>query len=229
MRPVKRTIVTLIGRGRIGSEVAAGLRELPGYRIAAILGRDATDLPESELTIDTAGPDALRAFGLDALAHGDLWTVGAAAMIDPEFRSGITRRADETGHRLRLFTGWIAGPMLCPPDVGARLFIRQSAPGLSDRPGVLFRGPLAEAATRFPDHLNTATATAICGPGIDKTHVTVICTPDGSPHRIYARFTMPGQTVRTEVRFDRPGPHPVASAILAALARRGERVSLGGG
>jgi predicted dinucleotide-utilizing enzyme len=217
--PADPITVTLIGRGRIGTEVAQGMRRLPGYRVEAVLGRDATALPRSQLTIDLAGPAALRAHGMAALSHGDLWSVGAAALIDDDLRSAMDARAREAGHVLRLFTGWISGPALCPPGEDARLFIRQSAPDLGDRPGVVFDGPLAEAAIRFPDHLNTATATAICGPGIGATRVTLTCSAPGTAHRIFARFVMPGQTIRTEVRFDRPGPHPVASAILAALAR----------
>ena len=225
--PTNPITVTLIGRGRIGSDVVQGIRSLPQYRVMAVLGRDATDLPPSQLTIDLAGPAALRAHGLAALSQGDLWSVGAAALIDDDLRRALETRAAETGHALRLFTGWISGPMLCPPGVNARLFIRQSAPDLGDRPGVVFDGPLAEAALCFPDHLNTATATAICGPGIGATRVTLTSSAPGSAHRIFARFVMPGQTVRTEIRFDRPGPHPVATAVLAALSRSAVPITLG--
>lgn len=223
------TTITLIGRGRIGTQVAEALRDLPGYRLSAVLGRDARDLSPADLVIDTAGPQALRRFGADALRVGELWTVGAAALIDPALREDLWTLARDTGHRLRLFTGWINGPALCPPSVPARLYIRQSAPDLLDRPGVVFNGPLAEAASRFPDHLNTAFATALCGPGIENTRITLWSTPQGGPHRIAARFTMPGQTIRSDIRFDRPGPHPVASAIVAALARRSDPVRLGHG
>lgn len=224
--PTKPITVTLIGRGRIGSEVATGIGRLPQYRVEAVLGRDAAILPRSQLTIDLAGPAALRAHGPTAITHGDLWTVGAAALIDSDLRNTIETRAGETGHAFRLFTGWITGPTLCPPELDGRLFIRQSAPDLAERPGVVFDGPLAEAAALFPDHLNTATATAICGPGLAATRVALTCSAPGSPHRIFARFVMPGQTVRTEIRFDRPGPHPVASAVLAALARRAAPMTL---
>lgn len=212
--------VTLIGRGRIGSEVADGLRAMPDYRLIAVLGRNARNVPPAQLTIDAAGPDALRAHGAQALQNGDLWTVGAVALADPIVRAQLEGKARENGHGLRLFTAWIAGPSLCPPDVSARLFVRQSAPNLAERPGVIFRGPLADAAQRFPEHLNTATAAAITGPGIDATRITLVSTPDGGPHTISARFNMPGQTIRTDVRFDQLKPHPVAAAILAALARR---------
>jgi predicted dinucleotide-utilizing enzyme len=228
MQPAPTTIA-LIGRGAIGAEVAQGLAGVPDYRLLAVLGRDARDLPPSQITIDAAGPDALRRFGAAALSQGELWTVGAAALIDDEFRQSLLAIARETGNALRLFTGWIAGPSLCPPDLPARLYIRQSAPGLAARPGAIFSGPLSEAAARFPDHLNTTVATALCGPGIAATRVTLISSPKGGPHRIAARFVMPGQTIRSEVRFDRPGPHPVAAAILSALTRRGDPLRLGAG
>lgn len=225
--PHERIPIAVIGSGRIGAQVIEGLRALPVYRLIGIVGRDGGDLPPARITIDTAGPDALREHALQALVHGDLWTVGAAALIDPTLRDTLELRAVQNGHRIRLFTAWISGPALCPPDLSARLYIRQSAPLLARKPGVIFRGPLAEAATRFPDHLNTATAAAIDGPGIEATHVTMISSPKGGVHRIAARFTMPGQTIRTDVRFDKPGPQPVASAILAALAQRTRSISLG--
>ena len=227
MRQPSPTTIALIGRGNIGAEVAQGLSRLPAYDLVGILGRDARTLPPAHITIDTAGPDALRRFGPSALANGELWTVGAAALIDHGFRDALLQTARETGHSLRLFTGWISGPSLCPPDLPARLYIRQSAPRLADRPGKIFTGPLAEAASRFPNHLNTAMAAALHGPGIGATRVTLISVPGGGPHRIAARFVMPGQTIRSEVRFDRPGPHPVASSILAALFRRADPLQIG--
>jgi len=212
--------IALLGRGRIAQAVADGLRDLPGYRLVAMIGRDAASVPEAALTIDTAGPAALRQHGAAALRHGDLWTVGASALLDDALRETLTAVARDNGHRLRLFTSWIAGPSLCIPGGAARLSITQAAPGLADTPGLMFRGPLAEAGRLFPDHLNTATAAALCGPGIAATRITLRSSPEGGPHRIAARLVMPGQTLLSEVRFDGTGPHPVASAILAALSRR---------
>jgi aspartate dehydrogenase len=212
--------ITLLGRGRIAQAVADGLRHLPGCRLAAMIGRGSAQGPRTPLTIDAAGPAALREHGVAALRHGDLWTVGAAALLDDDLRGALAAAAHTHGHRMRLFTGWIAGPSLCLPDQPARLSVSQAAPGLADRPGVFFRGPLAEAGRLFPDHLNTATAAALCGPGIAATRITLRSSPEDGPHRIRARLILPGQTITSEVRFERTGPHPVATAILAALARR---------
>lgn len=215
----KVTAVNLIGRGKIGAGVADWLRAAPGYALQAVIGRNGA-APPAPLTIDTAGPAALRAFGATLLAQGDLWTVGAAALIDDGLRARLAVVAAQHGTELRLFTGWITGPNLCPSGAGATLHIEQSAPRLGPAPGVLFHGPLAEAAARFPDHLNTATAAALCGPGIGATTITLLSTEDGGPHIIRARFAVPGQTIDTETRFG-DGPHPVTQAIIAALQARG--------
>lgn len=220
--------VALIGRGRIGAGVAEWLMSAPDYVLTGVAGRGDA-LPAARLTIDTAGPAALRIHGAAALEQGDLWTVGAAALADPELRAHLESVARRSGHRLRLFTGWITGPALCPPSVSSRLVITQSAPGLAERPGEIFHGPLSQAAEQFPDHLNTATAAALCGPGIAATSIRLVCSPDGGPHVIHARFEMPGQVIESETTFGADGSalHPVTAAIIAALERRADWVSYG--
>ncbi|GGE13934.1 Predicted dinucleotide-utilizing enzyme [Gemmobacter megaterium] len=220
--------VALVGRGRIGAGVAEWLTAAPGFALQGVIGRGEA-LPAARLTIDAAGPEALRAHGEAALEQGDLWSVGAAALIDPAFRARLEAVANRTGHRLRLFTGWIGGPMLCSPGHSARMEITQSAPRLGPSPGELFHGPLSQAAEQFPDHLNTATAAALCGPGIEATTIRLICTPDGAPHVIQSRFEMPGQLIDTHVTLenDPAAPHPVAEAIIAALVRQRAWVSYG--
>jgi predicted dinucleotide-utilizing enzyme len=78
----------------------------------------------------------------------------APLTIDTGLRDRLQAVADQHGTRLRLFTGWITGPHLCPPGAGGLLHIEQSAPNLGPAPGLLFEGPLAQAALRFPDHLS---------------------------------------------------------------------------
>ena len=160
------------------------------------------------------------------LAEGDLWSVGAAALIDDDLRGRLAEVARHSGHELRLFTGWIAGPTLAPAGTNARLHIEQQAPRLGPAPGLLFSGSLREAAARFPDHLNTATAAALAGPGIDATTIALRCSEEGGPHIIRARFEVPGQTIHTDVQFA-GGPHPVAQAIIAALEARGRWLRYG--
>lgn len=218
----KLTAVNLVGRGKIGAGVAAWLAT-SGLDWRAV-GRGEPVSPG--LTLDCTGPAALRDHGAGWLAAGDVWTVGAAALIDDGLRARLAEVAARHGTRLRLFTGWISGPALCPAGIPATLHIEQSAPGLAPEPGPIFHGPLAQAAARFPDHLNTATAAALCGPGIAATTIALICTADGGPHIIRSRMEMPGQTIETEVRFG-DGPHPVAQAMIAALQARGVWLAYG--
>lgn len=220
MRPVN-----LIGRGRIGAAVAGWLEDSDRHVLQSVIGRTGA-WRAAPLTIDAAGPQALRAYGEALLWEGDLWSVGAAALIDDDLRGRLAETAVRSGHELRLFTGWIAGPTLAPAGANARLHIEQQAPRLGPAPGLLFSGSLREAAARFPDHLNTATAAALAGPGIDATTIALHCSEDGGPHIIRARCEMPGQTIRTDVQFD-GGPHPVAQAIVAALEARGRWLRYG--
>ena len=135
MRPVN-----LIGRGRIGAAVADWLKGPDSHVLQSVIGRTGTWRP-APLTIDAAGPQALRTHGAALLAEGDLWSVGAAALIDDDLRGRLAEVAGRTGHEVRLFTGWIAGPTLAPAGANARLHIEQQAPRL---------GP-ARRACSFPD------------------------------------------------------------------------------
>lgn len=220
-----KTPVNLIGRGRIGAAVAGWIEGSDGHVLQSVIGRMGT-WRAAPLTIDAAGPHALRAHGEALLSQGDLWSVGAAALIDDDLRRRLASVASRTGHELRLFTGWIAGPTLAPAAANARLHIEQHAPRLGPAQGPLFSGPLRAAAARFPDHLNAATAAALAGPGIDATTIALHCSEDGGPHVIRARFEAPGQIIQTDVRFD-DGPHPVAQAIIAALEARGNWLRYG--
>jgi aspartate dehydrogenase len=197
--------------------------------LQSVIGRTG-DWRPAPLSIDAAGPQALRVHGEALLRQGDLWSVGAAALIDDDLRARLAEAAAGTGHELRLFTGWIAGPTLTPAGASARLHVEQHGPHLGPAPGLLFSGSLRAAAARFPDHLNTATAAALAGPGIEATTISLHCSQDNGPHVIRARFEAPGQTIRTEVQFDdglRGGPHPVAQAIIAALEARGSWLRYG--
>lgn len=217
--------VNLIGRGRIGVAVAVWLKGSDSHVLQSVIGRTG-QWRSAPLTIDAAGPQALRVHGEALLAQGDLWSVGAAALIDDDLRRRLAEVAGRTGHELRLFTGWISGPTLAPAGADARLHIEQQAPRLGPVPGLLFSGSLREAAAHFPDHLNTATAAALAGPGIDATTIALRCSEEGGPHIIRARFEAPGQTIQTTVQFDGE-PHPVAQAIVAALEARGRWLRYG--
>ncbi|WMS44632.1 DUF108 domain-containing protein [Acuticoccus sp. MNP-M23] len=210
--------VNVVGRGRIGSAVAGWISASGAYRLQDIITRDSDGWRPAALTIEAAGPDALRNYGAQLLAEGEVWSVGAVALADSALGDALQECAAEHGHRLRLFTGWAAGVTLVPRNMPGTLHVRQEAPGLASAPGTLFSGPLAEAAARFPDYLNTACAAALAGPGIGSTTIELVCSKAGGPHRITAEFCSAVSTVRTVTDFTPDPPlHPVAAAIIAAL------------
>ena len=214
--------VSLIGAGRIGGAVAEFVRTAPGLSLGQVQTRSgdpgAVFAAPADLVIDTAGPEALRAFGPRALERGDLWTVGAAALADAGFRDEMMAAARDHGTTLTLFSPWVAGLGHGLPGDARHLHIRAERPGI----GAAWAGPLAEAVRLFPDDLNSAVAAALCGPGIAATTVEMADSGPGGAHRIEARLVTAFATFTSVAEFhDAPGTlHPTAAAIIGALRRR---------
>ena len=166
---------------------------------------------------------ALRQHGPALLARAELWTVGASALADDGFRERMRDLTQEHGRRLRLFSAWIAAADQCLPQVPARLSLRAARPGLGERPGVVYQGPLREAARLYPNDVNFAVAAALCGPGLDNTIIELIDSGPEGAHTIHGEIDTGAQRVTTEVTLGPAGPgavHPVAAALIAALERR---------
>lgn len=217
------TSVAVVGQGKIAAPVIDWLKASPAFAFTGIIDRSGNLPAPASLVIECAGPGALRQHGAALLQSGDLWSVGAAALADDGFLQEMQTIALRTGHRLRLFTGWIGGVDLMPRGTQARLHIEQAGPGLAAEPGVMFDGPLTDAAQRYPKHLNTACAAALTGPGIRSATLKLISSPAGGDHYIRSVLEMPGSTIRSEVDLSQAhnGPNPVSAAIIAALKRRG--------
>lgn len=211
--------VSVIGAGRIGAPVVDFVERTPGFALAGVLTRgsggpwqETLIAAGPDIVIDAAGPGALAAYGADVLVRAEFWTVGAAALGDAALRDRLTETARAAGTRLRLFSPWVAGLGQAGPE--DRLEVTMERPGLAP-----WRGPLAEALARAPDDLNSATAAALFGPGIDATTVTLKDTGPGGAHRMRARLTTGGALFRTEAEFDAAPDaiHPTAAALIGAL------------
>jgi predicted dinucleotide-utilizing enzyme len=234
------TVVSVIGAGRIAAPVIAHIREAPGLRLGTILTRGpgrgiadgVTDIgaflaSPADIVIDAAGPGALRQYGPRILAQAELWTVGASALADDDFRERMRDAALRHGRTLRLFSDWLAAADQCVPGVPARLRIRAARPGLGGRPGTIpgtiYEGPLREAARLYPNDVNSAVAAALCGPGLDNTVIELIESgPDGE-HAIHGEIEIGALRLTTQVDLgsaETGALHPVAGALIAALERR---------
>jgi aspartate dehydrogenase len=226
--------IGLIGHGGIGRAVAQAVDagRAGDWTIAAILVRrpiagDARVLTDRrtfldvpvDLYVETAGPDALRDIGTDALARADLWSVNGTALADDGFRTRLERTGRENGHRMRLVSGAIGGldavqAMTIDPD--ASVEVRVTAP----EDGPVFTGSAREAAARLPHGVNLTVATALAGLGVDRTMVRVM--PDAEESRraiglevrsAYGTFT---GTLAPHTDVSR-GLHVVAASIIGAL------------
>ena len=78
-------------------------------------GVDVGDDPDAffdqavDLVIEAAGPDAVRTHGVAALRRADVWSVSGTALADPTLFADLEENGAESGHRLRLVPGAIAG------------------------------------------------------------------------------------------------------------------------
>lgn len=230
----------LIGHGRIGAPVVQAWRDgaLDGWTLAAVLVRQApadaepwmtTDIDAflasaPDLIVEAAGPPALAAHAVAALAVADLWTVSAAALADAELTARIMRQARLHGHRLRVLAGAIAGldgvaMSSVDPDVALDLEV-ELMPG-AEPAGERFRGSVREAASLFPNSVNVAAAAALAGPGLDATRIRVSHPGKVARNRLALTAESRFGTVRAEV-LPRVGPgiHPVAASIAAALQQQ---------
>lgn len=225
-------IVSVIGAGRIGSAVIAYLRDAPGLRLGRVLtsggavdtaDRGAFLSSPADLFIDTAGPAALRAHGAACLKHAPLWSVSGSALADDGFRNRLEGLAAAQGTGLRLFAPWVLGVGAVPRRLMSRLSLGVASPGLAQA----WRGPLREAALRFPGEVNFAVAAALAGPGLEATDISLTPLPMGGAHRIESELVTAAGVYRGSVALEHGAGHPTALSIIAALEELSAREKAG--
>jgi aspartate dehydrogenase len=229
----------LIGFGAVGAPVARGILEgLAGNcRLVAVLvrekslagARDAlpagilvTDRPQEflgqapDLVIETAGHEALRAYGPAVLAAGaDLVTISAGALANDAFRTELVAAALANDTRILIPSGAIAG---LDGVSAAALSPQTTVTHLTRKPPAAWRGTAAEqqidvdqlaepvtllegtarqSAAAYPSNVNVQAAVALAGIGLDSTRVQVIADPfvTGNVHEITARGEFGEMTV----------------------------------
>ncbi|MEX0343545.1 MAG: hypothetical protein AB3N20_01390 [Rhizobiaceae bacterium] len=227
-------LISVIGAGSIGQQVIGFIGKTPGFSISRILTKNGTpDTADTELFftepaglfIETAGPSALRKFGARALAVAELWTVSASALADDSFRQQLIEVGNKHGNVLRLFSPWIPGIGHDKKNPSHRLHIRQSGPQIGDN----WAGSLREAVLQFPDDLNSATAAALCGPGIDATSIELIDTGPSGAYRFEAVLSTKFGRFESCAEFMAGSSdiHPTAAAIESALRNERRTIQYG--
>lgn len=221
--------ISVIGAGRIGSAVIEHVKHAPGLRLGRVLTRsgdaDTGDIAEllaggADLIVEAAGPAALARYGADCLAVADVWSVGAAALADPEILARMDRAALTAGTRLRLFSPWAYGTDTAPRDAVRSLRLRVVRSGLSP-----WRGPVRQAAELFPAEVSFAVAAALNGPGIDWTELEFVDPPEAGLHRIETECVTEAGLITASIRFSATGRHPTALSLIAALEQLKSRIT----
>jgi len=238
----------VIGCGRIGLPVLQAIQEgmLPGWTLCGVLARTSrtidagglvsasTDLEQflagsPDLILEAAGPQALAAHGVRALAAADVWTVSGAALADARLYDDLQAAGRRSGHRLRMVSGAFAGldgVAMAFADPQATLRIDVDLPPSEGEDADLFSGCVREGAAGFPDGVNVAVAAALAGPGLDAARLHI--------HRLRARHRLSLQAgsrhveVRASVEVrSGAGLHPVAACLIACLRRETQTIWAG--
>ncbi|QBI22045.1 aspartate dehydrogenase [Egibacter rhizosphaerae] len=236
----------MIGYGAIGAIVHAVLRagEVPGTEAAGILTRSG-DSPQaldsvealaeaSDLVVEAAGHDALRAHGPAVVASGvDLLVVSVGALTDDALhdrlrgagQGRLLLSAGALGGLDLLGAARLAGPFervalrtTKPPAVLARPWMDERVRARLERGDervVVFGGPAREAARAFPESVNVAATLALATVGLDALEVEVVADPDADLVEHLVTVEAAAGAYEFRIR-NRPSPeNPRTSAVTA--------------
>lgn len=246
MRQCRRRL-GLIGCGHIGTAVLAAHRagQLPDWDISSVLvrrprpDRDALFTTELDrflstaphLVVEMAGPLGLAAIGEAVLRHAPMWTISAAALANEDLMQRLQAVGTETGHRLRVLPGAIAGldgVSAAAASPWHTLSLHVDLPPGDEPAGPRFSGSVRQAAQLFPNAVNVAVAAALCGPGLDASQIEVHHPGRVARHRIGLRVEGAAGHLDVAIEPDlSQGAHPVACSIVAALRRETQVVWVG--
>jgi aspartate dehydrogenase len=178
--------------------------------------------------VEAAGPQALAMHGARALAIADVWTVSGSALADASLFEALLDAGRNSGHRLRLVAGAIAGldgVSAAAVDPAMELTLEIDLP--PDAPFSSFNGSVREAAQRFPESVKVAVAAALAGSGLDRSTIEVR-NATGPRHRLAlsARSRFGSLGAWTEPSLE-PQAHPVAACLIAALRREVQTIWAG--
>lgn len=218
--------IGLIGYGAIAKVVTdVVLQHSHNTKIAAVLVRPGTaeisGIPTGCQVVDTvedlvalapdgiyecAGHEAVRQYGPDILAAGiSLSIVSVGVLADQELRNTLMKNAAQTGARISIVAGAIAGvealsaarysglksvehKVVKPPQAwkgtpGEQLLKDSNA----SEPVVLYDGTAEEAVKRYPKNANVIATIALAGLGFQDTRAIIVADPSVSSNFHYLK------------------------------------------
>jgi aspartate dehydrogenase len=160
--------------------------------------RELIECESVNLVIEAASQEAVKDYALNVLRAGkDLMVMSVGALADSKLTEEIRRCAKESGRRIFIPSGAIAGLDGMKAAVVAKvnsvtLITRKPPEGLMDapyvkekklrlekleKPTLIYEGPAFEACKLFPANVNVAAALGLAGVGVEKTKVRIIADP----------------------------------------------------
>lgn len=228
------TGVVLVGRGRIGGEIARGLagNALPPFRLLAVLGRGddiASAAANADIVVEAAAAAAVPAIARAVLPLGKTLVVGSAAGL------WLPDMPPVAPGRVIVPSG--AAPALDALKAFARhgdcraRFRMLGPPGHSPAGPEGWRGSVREAALRFPAHCNNLVAAALA---LGREDIAVEIRPDPAARGPTVEIEVESDTSRLTARLEHfaSPAHPqvtrnIALSMLAALASLAAPITAG--
>ncbi len=178
-------------------EKAWGLaRKLKNKPKVAKSFKELLECEDVKLVVEAASQEAVRAYASETLRAGkDLMIMSAGALVDSKMVDEISRAARESGRKVYVPSGAIAGLDGVKASALGRIeevilttkkplealvdnpYFREKFSGKVEKPTVIFEGDAAEACKLFPANVNVAATLSLAGVGVERTVVRVVADP----------------------------------------------------
>lgn len=155
-----------------------------GMSFPVVKEQDAALLAQTDLVVECATADVLKANFDGILAHSDLMMFSVTAFSDAEFEAHAKEVIAKSGHKVFLPHGAILG--VDGIFDGRNLLSSVSIVTTKNPPSlgrtdtertVVYEGPTREACKLYPRNVNVHATIALAGLGFDKTTSMIVCDP----------------------------------------------------
>lgn len=141
-------------------------------------------LRQTDLVVESATADVLKAQFDQIIRHCDLMCLSATAFSDPDFERHARQLAQQYGHRIYLAHGAILGVDGIADGrsllTGASVVTTKSPKSLGrtdTERTIVYDGPTREACALFPRNVNVHATVALAGLGFDRTRSVIVSDP----------------------------------------------------
>ncbi|MEM2987605.1 MAG: aspartate dehydrogenase [Candidatus Bathyarchaeia archaeon] len=192
-----------------------------------------------QLVIEAASQGAVKAYAVDVLrARKDLMIMSVGALVDYGLLEEISRAARESGRKVYIPSGAIAGLDGLKASAIGKIesvtlttrkpieslmdnpYFREKTDGKVEKPTLIYEGSAMEACKLFPANINVAATLSLAGIGAEKTVVRVVADPTISRniHEIKAKGDFGDLQVHVENVPSAENPKTSFLAALSAIA-----------